>query len=107
MKKLFGVLLLLIIIYSVYFDLTTGTLPQGGSQKAEAVVKTKPVSRIPYFEAKVKPGETVMTIVEHQINKPLPVSIPKLIRDFQSLNRGQAAEKIQIGQTYQFPDYSK
>ncbi|MGG5255032.1 hypothetical protein ACQYAD_16495 [Neobacillus sp. SM06] len=108
MKKFLGVLLSLIVLYAIYFDLTTGTLPQASSQKADAVIQTtKPKTTIPYFEAKVEPGETVLTIVEHQIKKPLPVSISKLIRDFQALNTGKDAEKIQIGQTYRFPDYTK
>ncbi len=108
MKKFLGVLLSLTILYAIYFDLTTGTLPQASSQKADTVIKTtKPETTIPYFEAKVEPGETVITIVEHQINKPLPVSISKLIRDFQELNSGKNAETIQIGQTYRFPDYTK
>ena len=108
MKKFLGVLLSLIVLYAIYFDLTTGTLPQASSQKADAVIQTtKTTATIPYFEAKVEPGETVLTIVEHQIKKPLPVSISKLIRDFQALNTGKTAETIQIGQTYRFPDYTK
>lgn len=107
MKKLLGVLLMLIVFYAIYFDLTTGTLPYGGPQKAEAIIKPKTPSDLSFFEAKVEPGETVITIVEHRANKPLFVSISKLIQDFQRLNSGQAAEKIQIGQTYRFPDYNK
>ncbi len=56
---------------------------------------------------KVEPGETLISIVESHIEKSLPVSIDQLIEDFQTLNPGQAPEKIQIGSTYQFPDYSK
>lgn len=108
MKKLLGILLTFIVLYAIYFDLTTGTLPHADSQKAEAMVETESkISAIPYFTAKVEPGETVITIVEHQLKKPLPVSITKLVRDFDTLNSGQNAEKIQVGRTYRFPDYLK
>jgi hypothetical protein len=109
MKKLFGVLLLGLTFYAIYIDLTVGTLPNAYTQKVEAVTENvvKPSKGIPSFTEKVKPGETVITIVEHHINKPIPVSITDLIEDFRQLNSGQTPEKIQIGATYDFPDYSK
>jgi hypothetical protein len=109
MKKLFGMLLALLILYAIYIDLTVGTLPNAYTQKVEAVTKNpvKSVKDVPSFTAKVKPGETVITIVEHHINKSIPVSITDLIKDFRQLNKGQTPEKIQIGASYEFPDYSK
>ncbi|WP_251555047.1 LysM peptidoglycan-binding domain-containing protein [Neobacillus muris] len=111
MKKLLGLIIAILIIYVIYFDLTVGTLGLPAAEKTEAnaasTVQAKPETDIPAFSAKVKPGETVISIVEHQINKPLPVSISTLIEDFKKLNPGESPEKIQIGTTYHFPDYSK
>lgn len=110
LKKSFGVLFLFLIIYVIYFDLTVGTLPHLNSSKVvEALAKPNTNSEInvPYFEAKVEPGDTLLTIVEHRIKKPLPVSIENLIHDFENLNPEQSTEKIQIGRTYRFPDYTK
>jgi|tagenome__1003787_1003787.scaffolds.fasta_scaffold20077951_1 hypothetical protein len=110
MKKLFGILLSILVIYVIYYDLTVGTLPTSTPQPVDAKVeKITPATEtdLPSFDAKVKPGETVISIVEHKINKSLPVSIQDLIKDFQTLNRGKSPEKIQIGSTYHFPDYSK
>jgi hypothetical protein len=109
MKKIFGFLLTVLVIYVIYFDLTVGTLPSNTAQQVDAKVETiiEPKAGIPSFEAEVKPGETVISIVEHQINKTLPVSISELIEDFKKLNPGKSPEKIQIGSTYHFPDYSK
>lgn len=109
MKQLFGFLFAILIIYVIYFDLTVGTLPASFTQqhvdaKIETMVKSK--TDIPSFDAKVKPGETVISIVEHELKKPLPVSITDLIEDFRKLNPSLAPEKIQIGSTYHFPDYS-
>jgi len=110
MKKLFGFLFAILIIYVIYFDLTIGTLPASKTLQVERKVETdtkKPKMDIPSFEAEVQPGETVISIVEHELKKPLPVSITDLIEDFRMLNPGQPPEKIKIGATYHFPDYSK
>ncbi|MDN3018545.1 hypothetical protein PH210_20380 [Paenibacillus sp. BSR1-1] len=109
MKKLFGFLLTVLVIYVIYLDLTVGTLTPSPAKQVDAKVETviKKQSGLPSFEAKVKPGETVISIVEHRLEKPLPVSITDLIEDFKKLNQGRNPEKIQIGSTYHFPDYSK
>jgi hypothetical protein len=103
MKKLVGLLFSVLIIYSIYFDLTVGTLPYAKSEKAEATVIAD--SSLSYFEATVKSGETLITIEEHYLNKSLPVSITELVHDFKTLNQGQTPEKLQVGKTYRFPKY--
>lgn len=107
MKKLFGVLFAALVIYIIYFDLTVGTLPSSSVKHVSinTPVTEKPKAAMPFFDAKVKPGETLITIVEHHLGKSLPVSINDIIEDFQALNPGISAEKIKIGKTY--PDYSK
>ncbi|WHZ01755.1 hypothetical protein QNH48_22615 [Neobacillus sp. YX16] len=109
MKRIFLFLFGLLTIYVIYIDLTAGTLPKDESLAPEQAVATMavPENTIAAFEAEVEPGETLISIVEGHINKPLPVSIDELIGDFKSLNPGQSPEKIQIGASYQFPDYSK
>ena len=109
MKKLFGILLSILVLYVIYYDLTVGTLPTSTPKPVDAKVEQSTPSKtdLPAFDAKVKPGDTVISIVEHKINKSLPVPIPDLIKDFQILNGGKSPEKIQIGSTYHFPDYSK
>lgn len=104
MKKIIGILFIFLIIYAIYFDLTIGTLPQSTSQKVEAKVETE--ATIPYFEAKVEPGETLISIIEHQTNKSLSVSIDDLVHDFEALNPGNSPDKIMIGKVYRFPDYA-
>lgn len=108
MRKLFGVLFAVLVLYVIYFDLTVGTLPSSAINREEVINETTQKSKtaLPSFEAKVKPGETVISIVEYQLGKPLPVSITDLINDFKKLNPGQHPEKIRIGSTYHFPDYS-
>nr|WP_263325710.1 hypothetical protein [Neobacillus sp. Marseille-Q6967] len=109
MKRALITLIGLITLYVIYIDLTTGTLPIETTTKTESSVEAtaKPDTTLPAFTSEVKPGQTLISIVESHIDDSLPVSIEKLIEDFETLNPGQAPEKIQIGKTYQFPDYSK
>ncbi|MEH7178765.1 hypothetical protein [Neobacillus vireti] len=109
MKRIFLFLFGLLTIYVIYIDLTAGTLPMDKTQTAikTAVTVSSFESTIEAFKAEVEPGDTLISIVENHIKKPLPVSIDQLVEDFQNLNPGLAPEKIQIGSSYQFPDYSK
>jgi hypothetical protein len=107
MKKLLSIIAVILLCYAIYYDLEVGTLPHTIIKEAEATGKVESVnSTIPFFEVEIKPGETVLSIVERDLKNPLSVSISDLIQDFQLLNPGQKPEEIQIGKTYKFPDYS-
>ncbi|HYK73504.1 MAG TPA: hypothetical protein VEV44_10385 [Pseudoneobacillus sp.] len=108
MKKLFGALIILLVCYIVFFDLKYGTLPST-TKKTETVVSTQTptnTTSISYFEEKVSAGDTVLTIVENKLQAQIPVSLNEIVNDFISLNNGITPEKIQIGKTYRFPNYS-
>jgi hypothetical protein len=109
MKRFLLSIFTLLTIYVIYIDLTQGTLPEKSTEESAPAVETlaNTTESLPAFEASVGRGETLISIVERHIDKPLPVSIDELVQDFQKLNPGQAPEKIQIGVTYLFPDYSK
>ncbi|QFT89864.1 hypothetical protein FIU87_14465 [Bacillus sp. THAF10] len=113
MIRFFVVALIFITIYSIYYDLSSGTIPEtvssnttvsplqadtSGNEESSETSK-------PYIEVEIKAGDTVLTVAEKMTNKPIPVSIQQLIEDFQILNNGTAPEKIQIGKTYKFPVY--
>lgn len=116
MIRLFIAALILITIYSVYYDLSSGTIPEpaapvtataqpsNSEAQAESSAQPSPTNNL-YIEVEVKAGDTVLTIAEKIANKPIPVSITQLVEDFQILNDGTTPEKIQIGKTYKFPVY--
>ncbi|HET7657407.1 MAG TPA: hypothetical protein VFK37_03880 [Bacillales bacterium] len=113
MKGFIGFCLAILVIYSIYYDLQYGTIPN--TTKAATVnaqlKKDKTPSQpehkeIPHQKVQVQPGATVLSIVEH-INKQSSVSIQKVVHDFEFLNPGVDANKIKIGQTYLFPVYDK
>lgn len=107
MKKFAGFLVLLLIIYAVYNDLSLGTLPAANMQKIDTLEKEdKDTKNIPYFEHEVKPGDTVLSVLDNNLNTPMEVPVSKAVEDFRILNDGIEPQKIKFGKTYKFPDYS-
>jgi len=117
MKKLAGFLVLVVIVYAIYNDLSAGTLPAANMQKIETVEKevkkqkeekgTKKTNSIPYFEHEVKPGDTVLSVLDSNSKSQLAVPISQAVADFKLLNDGTDPQKIKFGKTYKFPDYSE
>jgi hypothetical protein len=104
MNKFFCTLAIIIVCYSIFFDLRYGTLPSVPKREEEVAVASTMKSS--FFEEKVQAGDTVLSIVENNLNAQIPVSIHKVVNDFQELNAGLSPERIQIGKIYRFPDYS-
>ncbi|MGG3913404.1 hypothetical protein [Rossellomorea vietnamensis] len=118
MAIFFGIIILL---YSVYYDLNKGTLRllykeatvasseplvngNQGDVPQEPVKRGEAPSSLPYVEMEVKPGDTVLSLVEDLLDGSIPVSIDRVIADFEELNDVSPA-KIQIGKTYKIPNY--
>lgn len=110
MKRLFLFLLATLIFYIIYFDLSTGTIPN--TQTIETVEVDSKVdyideSVIASFSETVEQGDTVLSIIESKLKGAIPVPIEKIVQDFSLLNKGKKPEEIQAGKSYLFPDYSK
>lgn len=111
MKKISLVLITVLILYIMYYDLTTGTLPLMKEYLDHEAVETmatnhEPIKKVSkdYYEITIKPGDTVLSIIEKK-NPSKHVEITKIIQDFKELNPKANPEKIQIGKTYKFPRY--
>lgn len=111
MKRIVGLVVLMLICYVIYYDLSYGTLPIAVETTAnvqpDVQLETEAMPTIRFFEKKVENGDTVLSIIERQLNGPLPVSIEAVITDFQMLNNGLEPQKIQYGQVYKFPNYEE
>jgi hypothetical protein len=110
MKRLFLFLLVTLILYIIYVDLSIGTIPN--NQTVESVeVDSKAIqveeTVIPSFSRTVEQGDTVLSIIETELEGAVPVPIEKIVNDFILLNKGKKPEEIQAGKSYLFPDYSK
>lgn len=107
MKKLAGVLLSVLVIYVIFYDLNHGTLPAGHNPSMEASTIPSAETDAGFFEKKVNPGETVLSIIELNLDGPIPVGIDQVVSDFSELNNGLQPEEIKSGETYKFPKYSQ
>lgn len=108
MRRISAFILILIIAFAVYIDLTKGTLPkQAASVTAVSTTTKQPEQKvsIAYFEKEVNRGDTVLTIVEQQHNGIDNLPINDIVTDFSSLNNGLKPEEIQYGEIYKFPSY--
>ncbi len=103
MKRIVALFIISIIVYSIYYDLTEGTIQ---SSHASIQLSTESeANEVPYVTRQIQRGDTVISIAENIHQGPLPVSIERLIEDFQMLNEDIQPDEIQIGQHYQFPLY--
>jgi hypothetical protein len=120
MKRMFIFFCIIILLYSVYYDLDKGTLNLAAensvnvtAQPDEEQTETVDTVNLPaasdpslsYIEIKIEPGDTVLSLVEDSVQGKLPVSIEQVVSDFEELNN-VAAGKIQIGRTYKIPHYT-
>ncbi|MEK4564552.1 hypothetical protein MKX54_07760 [Alkalihalobacillus sp. FSL R5-0424] len=114
MKRLFICVALILVIAGIVSDLRTGSLPdQSVKQQSQSTPPKKaevPADSSPSLasqEVIVEPGHTVLSVVEHLNEGPIPVSIAQIIDDFKSLNQSLEPDMIQTGETYLFPIYKK
>lgn len=112
MKRLFVSLLVTLILYIIYVDLSIGTIPNTNNETIESIEVDSKVNHIEEtviasFSKTVEQGDTVLSIIESQLKGAIPVPIEKVVNDFVVLNKGKNPEEIQAGKSYLFPDYSK
>ncbi|WP_338470263.1 hypothetical protein R4Z10_15865 [Niallia sp. XMNu-256] len=104
MRRLVAFLVIIMVLYVIYFDLSHGTLPAVTTeQKTE--VKNDRAQSLPYFEKTVQNGDTVLSIIENQLEDSIPVPITEVVSDFKKLNDNLPPQEIQSGKKYKFPDY--
>lgn len=94
--------MLIVLSYSVYFDITKGTLP-GSSLPVQQKLEDNE-TEITYKEIKIEAGDTLLSVIEREEGK-LTQPIQTIMGDFQKLNKGISPHELQIGKTYKFPSY--
>ncbi|WP_453994952.1 hypothetical protein [Bacillus nitroreducens] len=106
MKRFFAFLAIAFILYIIYYDVRIGTLPTTKGEKIEAVEVITTTQNNPFLEVEVKPGDTLLSIVEELNEGKKMSSIESVINDFEMLNPQSEAALLQIGKTYKFPLYT-
>ncbi|QDP40623.1 LysM peptidoglycan-binding domain-containing protein [Radiobacillus deserti] len=117
LKKLVPIVLIILFLMSIYKDLTGGVLLTDNQATVANQIKDEknetPPSKdnssktIKAVEKKVKPGDTVLSIVEELNNIGEGISIQQIQEDFKILNPGVDPNNIQIEATYLFPIYKE
>jgi hypothetical protein len=77
-----------------------------GVETPTSPVNNEKSTTIPYYEVKIKQGDTVISVIE-RYHGTLPTSIEQIVEDFEILNANVKAESILLGKTYRFPDYKQ
>ncbi|QTM99844.1 hypothetical protein ERJ70_11390 [Sediminibacillus dalangtanensis] len=117
LKKTVVTLFIILFIVSIFKDLTVGTL-NGAQQRTEEQPANpsnshKPSQKAPQqdqiayqvIEVEVRPGDTVLSIIEEINRAEAVLAIDSIVTDFQKLNPGTDPQQIQPGETYLFPLY--
>ncbi|WP_153461551.1 hypothetical protein [Sediminibacillus terrae] len=115
-KKALVTLFIILFIVSIFKDLTVGTINSiqqveeqndNSSESLEPSQNTAQQNATDYqaLEVEVRPGDTVLSIIEEINRAEAVLSIDSIIADFQKMNPGTNPQQIQPGETYLFPLY--
>lgn len=113
MKRIGITLFVLLIGYSLFYDITIGTLPLLKPKAQEATAQpamdsstsVQKQADAKYKQIEVKSGDTVLSIVEAINKKGTLPAVDTITNDFKKLNTNESPSKIRIGKTYKFPLY--
>lgn len=106
MKRALTSVLVILVIYAVFIDLTKGTLLLTEID-ADVEDTKETMTTYKYFEVTVKPGDTLLSLIESQGFFPEHVPIEQIVEDFIYLNNGITPEQMQPGQIYRIPYYDE
>lgn len=105
MKRIFTYMIIILLITSIYKDLSLGTGNKTSVKDEispnEAMYNNNDFSII---QIKVTHGDTVLSIME-SINDEIN-NVEKIIADFQVLNPNTPPQQIRPGEIYYFPKYN-
>ncbi|WP_188453643.1 hypothetical protein [Virgibacillus oceani] len=96
-------LIILLLIVSVYKDLTSGSFE---SDEKKIQFNTDQVSKkYKVIKVKVQSGDTVLSIMEEVNNNSKSLDITKLLSDFNAINDVDP-HNLRVGHYYYFPLYN-
>ncbi|WEG14256.1 hypothetical protein PU629_07800 [Pullulanibacillus sp. KACC 23026] len=112
MKKWLLIIVLAVIGWTSFSDLTHGTLPLikpmtsplSDASSSQTTQTTPAPSSSTVTTKTVEPGDTVLSI-EEQLNGEKTLSITQVLKDFKDLNPSVDPNHIQIGKAYKFKLY--
>lgn len=106
MKRIVFLFISIIVMYSIYFDLTRGTLPAYSTPVENMGETIEKEGTIPFKKVKIAAGDTLLSVMEREEGQ-VTTPIQTIIADFQKLNKSTSPHELQIGEIYKFPIYMK
>ncbi|MBM7554752.1 hypothetical protein [Thalassobacillus pellis] len=112
MKKAAIFIFIVLLLMSLYKDLTSGVTIKGKEKTPEETItpnqseiKKPPLRFDQKVPVKIKSGDTVLSIMEKLHNGEYVYSIEMMLQDFVRLNPGTDPSAIKIDHVYYFPMY--
>ena len=102
MKKMIACFICMLVIYSVYQDITHGSISTPNPVLYTSY-KTPEVNQYTLIE--VKRGDTVLSIMDKQLTNQSKVPLEQIKKDFIELNNGIEPTEVKQGKIYKFPLY--
>ncbi|WP_099158522.1 hypothetical protein [Virgibacillus ndiopensis] len=96
-------LVILLLIISVYKDLTSGTQESLELNKPIEIEQTSKKYKV--VKVKVQSGDTVLSIMEEVNNNNKTLDITKILSDFKAINNEVSPHELKVGNYYYFPLY--
>jgi len=106
-KRIFFYLIIILLIVSLYKDLTIGTSHFNDNKfnHTQQIYLKEQESKLSVIQVRVQPGDTVLSITE-QINQQLPhLDIMQIMNDFKTINPNVEPYHLQSDTVYYFPLY--
>ncbi|GAA0443229.1 hypothetical protein GCM10008983_20520 [Lentibacillus halophilus] len=105
MKRFILYMFIILLVISIYKDMTTGILPDTSSKLTTD--NTHETEKLTVVRVKAGKGDTVLSIVEsiNELNNQVAVS--KILDDFRSINPDTDPFHVKSGEYYFFPLYKK
>ncbi|MFC7370364.1 hypothetical protein ACFQPF_01550 [Fictibacillus iocasae] len=100
MKRFVSIIFVVFVFYVIVYDLKVGTLPAAASKHSLTERKQE------YALITIKPGETVLSILEKRSNGR-KLDVAAVLKQFEQLNPAADPDRILQGKTYKFPLYEK
>ncbi|RLL48065.1 hypothetical protein D8M04_01945 [Oceanobacillus piezotolerans] len=104
LKKYILYIAIILLITSVYKDLSLGT-NQIEHYRSDVILTDKNINNYTIIRLKAESGDTLLSIVESINESKTSLSPEKILTDFMELNPTSDPYHIKVGEWYYFPIY--
>lgn len=106
-KRLIFYLIIILLIISLYKDLTIGTpfINDSKSNHIQQIYPKDEQNKLPAIQVRAQHGDTVLSITEQINDQLLELNIEQIMSDFKKMNQNIDPFNLQTDTIYYFPVY--